>query len=104
MVENLMTGHEPAPDWPFIEDDDRGIFGGMLMSNSDREVNDRVAERMKTEEVLAEYTGWNFHAACWYRDGQYHAEVCVHHVHRATISGPTPQDVMREVSDIFGWD
>lgn len=90
------------PDWPFIDHDDRGMYGGLLMSNFDHEVNEDVAERMKTEQVLAEYTGRDFHAVCWYCDDQYHAKVCVYGVLRATISAPTPRDVMREVCEVFG--
>lgn len=93
-----------APDWPFIQHPDHGIFGGVLMSNCDHSVNAAVAERMKSEQVLAKYPGWNFHAVCWYADGLYHAEVSVLGVHRTTVSAFTPEDVMREVSSAFGQD
>jgi hypothetical protein len=100
-MDNVTTA---APEWPFVQAEDQGIYGGILMSNFDHEVNEAVAERMKSEHVLAEYTGYHFHAVCWYLGEQYHAEVSVYGIPRATISADTPQEVMREVCEAFGSD
>lgn len=88
-----MTRTE-APDWPEIDE---------LMSNFDGEVDEAVAERLKVEEVLAAYPGWEFHARCWYEDGQYHAEVRRYHAVVAILSAPTPAELRREVSADWGW-
>lgn len=97
-----MTPISP-PDWPFLRDEDSGLCGAILMSNSDDGVNQAVAEHMKWNHGLAEYTGWNFHAICWYADGQYHAAVYRHHIHRATLDAATPEALKEAVSEGFGY-
>lgn len=99
-----MTSLLEAPDWPMAKGEDSGLFGAILMSNRDHEVNQDVAQQLRNNQVLAEYSGWNFHATCWFADEQFHAEVCVHHVHRATVSAPTPEELMELVSSDFGQD
>lgn len=94
-----------APSWPMAQGGHRsGLFGSVLMSNSDHEVDQAVAQQLHDEQVLAEYSGWNFHAICWFDDGQFYAEVCSHHIHRATLSAPTPEELMEKVSNDFGSD
>lgn len=96
-----------APDWPFLRAssaDDEGLFGAVLISNAEREVNQEIAARLRTEQGLAEYTAWNFHAECWFADGWFCAAVYTHHVHRATFTARTPEQLMRDVSDAYGWD
>lgn len=92
-----------APDWPMLQDE-HGWPGRELMSNFDHEVDHEVAQRLRSEEVLAGYPGWNFYATCWFADGQFHAEVSCHGVHRATISAETPEKLMKMVSEAFGSD
>lgn len=94
------------PDWPFLQGEDGALFGVVLMSNSDDygKVNKAVAERMKHEQGLAEYTGWNFHAECWFADNQYHAAVYRYHIHRATLSANTPEELREAVSEGFGYE
>jgi hypothetical protein len=94
-----------APDWPWARySDDQGLCGDVLMSNYDGEINEDVAEALRSGQYLAEYTGWNFHATCWFADGLFHAEVSVYHVHRATISAETPAKLMKAVSEAFGYE
>ncbi len=89
-----MTDLLEVPDWPMIHED--------LMSNFDHEVDAEVAQRLRTEQVLAPYPGWDFHADCWFADDQFHAAVFVYHVHRATLSADTPQELMELVSNEYG--
>ena len=102
-----MSGREiglvEAPNWPMLRSQ-HDIFGATLMSNCDREVDQNIAQRLRTEQVLAKYAGWNFNADCWFADGWFCAAVYTHHVHRATFSARTPEDLMQLVSEQFGWD
>lgn len=95
------------PAWPWIDDPDRGMFGGILASNCPYDdgggVNVRVAERMLVEQRLAEFTSRFFHATCWYTDGRFYAAVCIYHEHVATLSADTAADLLRVVNDAYGW-
>jgi hypothetical protein len=87
-----MTEH---PDWPEI---------GILMSNFDCKVDTEVADRLRKEQVIASYTGYNFYAYCWFQDGLFHADVWLYSSHVDTMSAETPEELMKEVSDEFGWE
>jgi hypothetical protein len=107
MSEDESGGAKPLlkpPSWPFLRGDDEGLFGAVLMCNEDGQVNQQVAARLRNERGLAEYTAWNFHAECWFADEWFHAAVYTHHVHRATLTARTPEQLMRDVSDAYGWD
>lgn len=82
------------PDWPEV---------AALMSNCDNEVDEKVAEQLKTEQVVARYPGWNFNAMCWFSDGLFHAAVWQYHVHVATMSAETPEQLMEAISSKYGW-
>lgn len=85
------------PDWP--------AFGEFLMSNFDHRVNQDVAQALRDGNVVADYPGMNFYARCWVgEDGRFYAAVKRYHVHVATFSAPTPEELMTAVSDEFGWD
>jgi hypothetical protein len=89
----------PVPDWPWLDGDD------VLMSNFDRKVNADVADRLRAENKLGAYPGWNFHATCWVgEDSQFHAAVFTYHIHRATLSAATPEELMALVCAGFGED
>lgn len=98
---------EPPQDfeWGHIEGQPKynGVFGYVLMSNSDHEVNLPVMEHMMTGNYAGEYTGWDFHGTCWYADELWYCAVSRYHVHRGTISAKTPQALMQAVSAVFGW-
>jgi hypothetical protein len=84
------------PDWPELDDN--------LMSNFDHEVDQTVAQLLRNGRVWAGYPGWNFFAHCWFADDQFHAAVLVYHEHRSTISAETPEELMKAVSDTYGWE
>jgi hypothetical protein len=90
-----MSELEDYPNWPEIDN---------LMSNFDREVDQDVAQRLQTEQVIANYPGWNFNAYCWFKDGLFYAAVRRYGTHVATISAETPAELMENVSNEFGWD
>jgi hypothetical protein len=94
----------PAPDWPFLaETVERGLYGDVLMTNYDHSVNHEVADKLRSGQYRAEFTGWNFHAACWYHADRFWAEVSVFGQHRATFDAETPEQLMAAVNERFGW-
>jgi hypothetical protein len=90
-VEGLLE----APDWPWADD--------YLMSNFDHEVDEKIASELRNNQLRAKYSAWNFHAVCWFADGQYHAEICQYHNHVATLSAPTPEELMEKCCDEYGY-
>lgn len=88
-----------VPDWPVLPGEP---FGKTLMSNFDHDVDQEVAQQLRDGQVMVKYPGWNFFAACWFADEQFHAGVYVLDDHRATISASTPEELMAAVSDEFG--
>lgn len=104
MSEVQQPGLLQPPEWPWIDDPNRALYGGILVCNYEGEgVNERVAQRLPTEQRLAEFAARNFHGICWYADGRFHAAVCQFHVHVATLSADTPDELMRVVNDAYGW-
>lgn len=94
------------PDWPYLHLGEHGLFGSVLMSNSseDREAFDAVvAAALVEHDAVAEFTGWNFHAAVWHADGQFHAEVCQFGVVVDEVSAGDPVALRRLVSEKWGW-
>lgn len=82
------------PDWPVLDDD--------LMSNFDHSVDQAVADRLRNEQVLAIYPGWDFNATCWFADGMFHAGVHVFHEYIETLSAGTPEELMTLVCEEYG--
>lgn len=85
-------------DWPELDDS--------LMSNFDHEVDEKVAQELKTVRATAGYPGWDFNAKCWYdgATGLYMAAVRTYRQLRATFAAPTPKELMEEISAEFGYD
>lgn len=84
------------PDWPDA--------GDSLMSNFDGEVDEAIAAKLRSGQFTAGYPGWNFHARCWFADGQYHARVKVYCSVRGYYSADTPKELMRAISERYGYE
>lgn len=104
MTETMVTPPEAGcVGWLEDENGMDGMYGAVLMSNFDHTVDEKVAERLKADPTAAaEYTAWNFHAACWYKDSQFHAAVSVYGDHQVTLSADTPEELMEACSERFG--
>ena len=76
------------------------------MSNFDHEIDEKVAEELKTVQATADYPGWEFHATCWWDGarGMYLAAVRRYWSLCATYAAPTPKELMDEVSGDFGYE
>jgi len=96
MNSQLPSDTLSMPDWPVLDDS--------LMSNFDHEVDEDVAAKLQSGQFLAEYPGWNFHATCWFADGQFHARVMQYCAVRGIYSSGTPKELMDAISSEFGYD
>lgn len=77
-----------------------------VMSNFDRIIEQDVVTLLKEESVLAGYPGWNFHSRVWFdKDkNKFMANVWQYHCHVATFQADTPEELMTEISDEYGYD
>lgn len=96
-----MSVHEDSPDWPRLPG---GVFGVALMSNYDGEVNREVEAQLRAGHFLAKYPGWDFNGDCWFAEGKFHCAVYAYHVHRFTVVGDTPEEIMAQVREVYGTD
>lgn len=84
-------------------DDYAGIGTGM--SNFDHTVYDGVEDRLRSERVFCLYAGWNFNGHVWLNaEGSFSCQVWVYGSPVATVQAETLADLMREVSDEWGWE
>jgi hypothetical protein len=75
------------------------------MSNFDHTVDDGVEDRLRTERVWCRYAGWNFNGRVWLNaEGSFSCQVWVYGSPVATVQADTLDDLMREVSDEWGWE
>lgn len=75
------------------------------MSNFDHSVDDGLADDLKAG-MRAAHSAWNFNGQVWWDPDEefFKEDVWVYHAKVATRSAPTLEDLMRVVSDEFGWD
>ena len=79
---------------------------GTVMSNFDHAIDQEVAQELLAGDCRAEYTGWNFFGNVWYEPGpkKYCCEVMQYHATMETVECDTLEDIMRTVSEKYGWD
>ena len=75
-----------------------------LMSNFDHVVNQDVAQRLRDGNCYAAYPGWNFHALVWFADGKFFCEIWRYRSYVESFCAESPEDLMRAVSDKYGWE
>lgn len=81
------------------------IGGPAGMSNSDHTVDDGIEDRLRNESVFTRYAGWNFNGLVWLdAEGAFSCQVWVYGSPVATVRAETLEDLMREVSDEWGWE
>ncbi len=75
------------------------------MSNFDHLVEPGLAEAIGDGEHMADYAGWEFHANVYLGgEGVYVADVHRYHVHVDFITAPSPEELMIEVSEKWGYE
>lgn len=50
------------------------------------------------------HSGEHFHGLMWKDADGYNEEVRRFHIHVATVTADTPEELVREVNDRFGWE
>lgn len=74
---------------------------GNLMSNFDGEIDEEIAEQLKSGGK-AGYPAWDFHGTVWWADGKYHCQIMQYRAHIDTVSAETPQTLMEECCARYG--
>jgi len=75
------------------------------MSNFDHSIDEGLEADLRAG-MRGVHSAWNFNGQVWYDAdaGLFREEVWVYHVLAAERSAATLEDLMRVVSDEFGWD
>jgi hypothetical protein len=91
-----MTDEQTAPEV---------TWSNNVMSNFDHTVDPGMDEDLRAG-MRGEHTAWNFHGEVWFdpAEGAFKEEVSVYKVVRGILSAPTLEELMRAVSDEYGWD
>lgn len=80
--------------------------GLTLMLNYDHYIDQVVADRLMNNNEYATYPGWNFYARVWFVKSEkvWCAEVFQYGVYIDTLVSQSPDELMTNVSNEFGWD
>lgn len=81
---------------------DRPYESDTLMSNFDHEVDSDVRTKVRDEGFMANYPAMAFHATVWFEEGQFYAHVMRFHVYQGTWVADTPEELMEELSALYG--
>lgn len=89
----------PKSACPYTDDIDT------VMSNFDRGVEPGTDDRLKAEDVFGFYAGWDFNGRVWWdrEAATYHCEVWRYGSPLEVLSAETLPEVMRVVSDVYGY-
>ena len=77
-----------------------------IMSNCDHEIENEVVDILKREKRWASYPGWNFWGGVWWnrKRKKWACMVKCYREHVNTIYADSPEELMKEVSDEYGYD
>lgn len=74
-----------------------------VMSNFDGIIDREIESRLKSENVHAGYSAWNFHGNVWYQDERFHCEIWRYQCYTETISAETLEEIMSEANEKHGF-
>lgn len=76
-----------------------------VMHNFDRSIDQDVADRLRKEKLIAQYSGWNFCGYVWWDEPHqtYRTEVWCYHSPVTVVSGSL-EEIMEQVSEKWGWE
>lgn len=75
-----------------------------VMSNFDRQINQKVAKELEDNKLYADYPGLNFFGNVWLSENEWACEIWVYNSYRETITANSLENLMKTVSDKYGWD
>ena len=76
----------------------------VCMSNSTDDIENWAVPRLKTEEIVFDYTGWDFCGHVWWcrNDEKFKCEVDQYGSHIQTVVGDTLQEIMSQCCELYG--
>ena len=79
---------------------------GVIMDNFNQEINNGKAGRLKQKKCFGVYAGWNFCGYVWFdrEEKKYTCLVCCYGTPRVIVRERTLKQIMRKVSERYGWD
>lgn len=85
-------------------DDDAEV--GLGMTNFDHSIDSGFEDALRSGEgrVWGRHAGWNFNGRVWYEDGKFHEQVWCYRVPVGELSAGSLEELMRVVSDEYGYD
>lgn len=77
-----------------------------VMSNFDHQIEENIAEKLKTTAAFARYPGWDFNGRVWWaRDvGRWRCEVWCYCAPVAVVEASELSEIMAEVCERWGYD
>ena len=78
--------------------------GEELMSNYDNEIVSETLEAIKGQELFSRYSGWDFNGKVWWQNDRWHCEVWCYGSWKETFTCHTLENIMMEVSDVYGYE
>lgn len=94
-----MTNYKRIPDgYTELKDS--------VMSNFTKAIDRAVAEQLKIGKHFSHYPGWDFAGYVWYDKERlkWLCEVWIYHRYIKTFEADTLENIMQDVSDVFGHD
>lgn len=79
------------------------LYDVEIMSNFDRLIDYDVAKHIKGKKLFSVYSTWEFHSYVWWEGSMWHCEIWQHHRHTGTVSCKELHEIMRNVSDNYGY-
>jgi hypothetical protein len=75
-----------------------------LMSNFDHAVNKEIEKLLIENNMKADYPGREFHGTCWYHENGFYCRVMRYGSVVGYYKADTPEELMEEVSSIYGYN
>jgi hypothetical protein len=73
-----------------------------VATNLDHTFDAGLVERLRCEDIVAQYSAWNFCGYVWHEADGFWCEVWVHHEPKAVVKAEGLEDLMDLVSAEFG--
>ncbi len=83
-----------------------GVVTATAMTNYNGIHDEKICDSLKKEKMFAQYSGQDFCGLVWFdkRKKKYFCEVHCYHSHVDTKEADTPEELMEEVSEKYGYE
>ncbi len=79
-------------------------YVGVVMTNFDHSVDEKVARALLEPGTIAAYTAWDFYGHVWHEGGMFYCLVKRYRIPVSAHKCETLKEMMEEVSGEWGWD